>query len=93
MFPKLLEAKSLPDYTLSLKFDDGISGKVSLRNLIDTEVFSPWKTSVDFNQVFIVRNNIIAWSDEMEIDADALYLELRGLTFEQWKEESHAAIK
>lgn len=95
MFPKLVEIKPLNDYNISLKYSDGVAGHVSLKSLTDTEVFSNWKTGTDFNKPFIPRNNVIAWSDEMEVDADSLYLELRGISFEQLKKENsvHAAAK
>ena len=95
MFPKLVEVKPLTDYNISLKYSDGVSGNVSLKSLSDTEVFSNWKTGTDFSRAFIPRENVIAWSDEMEVDADSLYLELRGISFEQLKKENsvHAAAK
>jgi hypothetical protein len=95
MFPKLLEVKPLPDFTLLLKYDDGVKGNISLKKLSATDVFSAWKNKVNFSKVSIPRDNVIAWNDEMEIDADSLYLELRGITFEQLKQESnhHASIK
>jgi hypothetical protein len=67
---------------VSLKFNDGTSGNISLKELGNTEVFSAWKQNVDFNKVFISHGNVIAWNDEMEIDAESLYLELKGLNYE-----------
>ena len=95
MFPKLVEIKTLTDYNISLRYSDGIAGTISLKSLSDTEVFSNWKTGTDFSKAFIPRENVIAWSDEMEVDAEGLYLELRGISFEQWKKENsvHAAVK
>ncbi len=95
MFPKLTEVKPLPDFVLSLKFSDGTDGNISLKALSNTEVFSAWKKAIDFNKVFIPRENVIAWNDEMEVDADSLYLELRGITYDQLKQEisRYAATK
>jgi hypothetical protein len=95
MFPKLTEVRPLPDYTISLTYNDGTKGNISLKELSNTEVFSAWKRGIDFNKVFISHSNIIAWNDELEIDAESLYLELKGISYEQWKEanKQHASAK
>ena len=95
MFPKLIAAKSLPDFSLRLKYNDGTEGNVSLKKWSTTPVFSVWNKSVPFDSVFIVRENVIAWNEELEIDADSLYLELKGITFEELKSQEllHAATK
>jgi hypothetical protein len=90
-FPKLLEIKALPNYTLWLKYDDGIEGAVSLKDLADKGIFKAWKTNeIPFENVYIERKKIVAWSEDLEIGADSLYLDLRGITFEEYKKENLA---
>ncbi len=85
MFPKLIDAKPLPEFALHLKFDDGTEGNISLKRWSKTQVFSRWKNEINFSEVFIPRQNVIAWNSEMEMDADSLYLELKGISYDELK--------
>jgi Protein of unknown function (DUF2442) len=89
MFPKLLEIKPLENYTLWLKYEDKTEGTICLSDLADEGIFQAWKTNeIPFENVYIERKKIVAWSENLEIGADSLYLDLRNITFEQYKKES-----
>jgi hypothetical protein len=89
MFPKLLEIKALANYTLWLRYDDGVEGKVDLGELANKGIFKVWKTNeIPFENVYIERKKIVAWSEDLEIGADSLYFDLRGITFEEYKKEN-----
>lgn len=92
MISKPVQITPLPDRTIQITFQDGTEGVVSLMHLQGKGVFNQWDVKVAFNQVFIhPETHAIAWNDELEISPDALYLKIKGLTFEQWQNQKNAA--
>jgi hypothetical protein len=86
MLVKLLEIKALEKYKLYLKFADDTEGKVDLAHLANKGVFKAWEENDLFSKVYIDQEtNAIAWNEMLEICPDNLYLEIKGLTFEEWK--------
>jgi hypothetical protein len=90
--PKVLEARPLEDYKIWLKFDDGITGEVDLSHLEGRGVFALWDNYENFQEFSIENGRSLMWSDEIDIDADSLYLRLTGKQpeelFPALKEES-----
>ena len=82
MFRPIL-VKALPDYRLSVRFDNGVEGEVSLRHLVGRGVFVLWCDEDVFEKVHIGTEGQIAWSDTIEICPDAVYMSITGLTPEQ----------
>jgi hypothetical protein len=78
--PKILEARPLDDYKIWLKFTDQSAGNVDLSHLAGKGVFTSWNTYENFNSVSIENGRRLAWPDEIDIDADSLYLNLTGKT-------------
>src|SRR5688572_12385420 len=76
--PKILEARPLDDYKIWLKFDNNTEGEVDLSYLAGKGVFALWNDHEDFRKVSIGNGRSLAWSDEIDIDADSLYLKLTG---------------
>lgn len=76
--PKILEARPLISFKIWLKFEDGTSGEVDLSHLAGKGVFALWKDYENFKKVSIEDNRQLAWSDEIDIDADSLYMKLTG---------------
>ena len=74
----ILEIKPLEKYKLWLKFSDGIAGEVDLSHLAGKGVFAFWNTPGNFEQVRVENGRRLAWNDEIDIDADSLYLQLTG---------------
>jgi hypothetical protein len=81
--PKILEARPLDGYKIWLKFNDGTSGEVDLSHLAGKGVFALWRNYENFKKVSIEDNRRLAWSDEIDIDADSLYMKLTGKTPEE----------
>jgi hypothetical protein len=73
-----LEVRALPDYRLWLRYADGVTGEVDLSYLVGKGVFALWNDPRRFGQVHISRHGSIAWTDEVEMCPDALYLEITG---------------
>ena len=76
--PKILETRPLDDYKIWLKFDDGVTGEVDLSHLAEKGVFEFWNNYENFKNVSIENGRSLIWSDEIDIDADSLYLKLTG---------------
>ncbi|MEO5887959.1 MAG: DUF2442 domain-containing protein [Anaerolineales bacterium] len=81
--PKILEALPLDGYKIRLKFEDGNSGEVDLSHLAGKGVFALWNNYENFKKVSVEDNRRLAWSDEIDIDADSLYMKLTGKTPEE----------
>jgi hypothetical protein len=79
---KVLEVKYLSDYTISIKFEDGVVGTIQLNDLVEKGIFKVLRDKSEFAKVY-TNGNSIAWSNEMEIDAIAIYSELTGKHFEE----------
>ncbi len=90
--PKILEARPLDGYKIWLKFEDDTAGEVDLSHLAGKGVFTLWNNYEDFQKFSIGNGRSLAWSDEIDIDADSLYLKLTGKKpeelFPALKEES-----
>ena len=76
--PKILEARPLDGYKIWLKFDDGVTGEVDLSHLVGKGVFEFWKDYENFKKVKVENGRSVVWADEIDIDADSLYLKLTG---------------
>ena len=74
----ILEVKPLKNYKLWLKFSDRVSGEVDLSHLAGKGVFAFWNTPGNFEQVRLESGRRLAWNDEIDMDADSLYLQLTG---------------
>ena len=73
-----LEVRALPNYRLWLRYEDGVTGEVDLSHLVGKGVFELWNNPHQFEQVHIGSLGSIAWTDEVEICPDSLYLEITG---------------
>lgn len=76
--PKILEARPLDGYKIWLQFDNGITGEADLSHLAGKGVFTLWNNYENFKQVSIENGRSLTWSDEIDMDADSLYLKITG---------------
>jgi len=77
---KIAEVAYIKDYTIHIKFEDGISGSIQLNDLVQKGIFQELKDKSKFAKVF-TNGYSVAWSNELEIDANKIYLELTGKNF------------
>jgi hypothetical protein len=75
---KLTQAEPLRGYKLRLGYADGITGVVDLSHLVGKGVFELWNDPEAFGKVAIGTAGELRWSDEVDLCADALYLEITG---------------
>ena len=76
---KIVKLNPKNNYKLWLKFEDGLEGTVDLSELKGKGVFKIWEKPEDFKKAFVhPESGAVAWNDEVEICADALYLKISG---------------
>lgn len=81
---RIVFAQALPGYRLHLRYDDGVEGTVDLSAEVGKGVFAIWRDPEVFARVQIDRNGrALVWPGEVDLCADALYLEITGMTAEQ----------
>jgi len=78
--PELTEVKPLPGYRPWLCYADGVAGEVDLSHLVGRGVFVLWEQPGTFQRATIGSCGELCWSDEVDLCADALYLEITGKT-------------
>jgi hypothetical protein len=89
MFPQLSSVEAIAKYKLKLLYDDDTEGLVDLSHLAGRGVFKIWDEGQAFFKVSIdSETNALIWSDTVDLDPDNLYLQIKGLTFEQFKTAS-----
>lgn len=72
---KAVDVKALNDYRINVVFADGVSGVVDLSDLVQKGIFQKLKDEQSFQKVY-TDGSSIAWSEELEIDADNIYAEI-----------------
>ncbi len=73
---KPVQVKAGPNYKLWLKYADGVEGEVDLSHLAGKGVFSLWDDYAAFEKVYIGNSGQIAWTDEIDICPDTVYMSL-----------------
>jgi hypothetical protein len=87
MITKPIEVKALDNYSIFVSFADGTQGSVDLKHLAHKGVFREWDKNDLFALVHIDEYGAIAWNEDIDICPDNVYLQLKGITFEQWKQQ------
>jgi len=75
-----VEVRALPPHGLWVRYADGVEGEIDLSHLVGRGVFALWEDPLAFERVSIGSAGQIAWSDAMELCADAVYIEITGKT-------------
>jgi len=90
-----VSVRALPNYRIHIRFSDGSEGPVDLSDLVGRGVFKAWHDPKFFEAVHLGSGRQIRWSEEIELDPDAVYMRLTGKTPEELfprlkSEDSHA---
>ena len=75
---KPVELKVLEDYRLWVKYEDGVEGEIDLSQLVGRGVFSLWDDYAAFEKAYIGQYGEIAWSEDIDICPDRVYLQITG---------------
>ena len=78
-----IEVVAREGFRLWLRYDDGACGEVDLSHLAGQGVFAAWSDRAFYERAHITEHRSVAWSDEIELCADALYMRLTGKTVEE----------
>lgn len=81
--PRLLEVQARQDHRLWLRYDDGAEGEIDLSDVAGRGIFEPLREETAFARVRVGPSGQIAWSPELELCSDAMYLRLTGKSPEQ----------
>ena len=76
LHPVAIEPRS--GYRLWVRFDDGAEGEIDLSQRAGRGVFSIWHDEGVFETATITQHRTIAWSEDAELCADAVYLQITG---------------
>lgn len=71
--PRIVSVRPLDDYQLSVRFDDGVQGVISLESRLFGPVFAPLHDLATFREVFVDDFGAIAWPNGADLAPDALY--------------------
>jgi hypothetical protein len=77
---RILVARPLDNYKIWLEFADRSAGNVDLSHLAGKGVFASWNNYKNFESVAIEKGRRLVWPDDIDIDADSLYLKVTGKT-------------
>jgi hypothetical protein len=76
--PHPIEVTPREGHRIWLRFDDGVEGEVDLSDLVGKGVFEAWADRSFFGAVHIGPQGQIAWSEQIDLCPDALYLRITG---------------
>ena len=76
--PRPLEVRPLPNFRLWLRYDDGTEGEVDLSDLAGRGVVKVWNDAEFFQSVKIGPQGELAWSDDVDLCSDSVYMRLTG---------------
>jgi hypothetical protein len=86
MISKPIQVKAINPYAIWLQYADETEGTVDLSHLKNKPIFKNWVNPVFFSKVYINSETFaIAWNEDIELCPDNLYLKIKGISFEQWK--------
>jgi hypothetical protein len=80
---KPIAVQARADYRIWIRYADGVEGEVDLSHLAGRGVFSLWQDPAAFQGVHLGPHGAIAWTDEVEICPDSVYLQLTGKSPEE----------
>ena len=92
--PVLLEVQPLEEFSLYVKYSDGVEGKVDLSGFAGKGVFALWNDYSQFEKVTIGSSGELVWNEDVDMDELGIYLKLTGKKPEdvlpKLQERSHA---
>lgn len=78
----ITECRAERNYTLWIRFDDGLEGNVNLGDLVLTETYQAISDEETFSRVAIDPiSNAVTWAGGIKLDPEVLYRDLASKTF------------
>ena len=80
MIPRVIDAKYIKDYTLYLRFSDGLDGEVDLEQELEGEIFQPLR-DISYFKDFTVNQELhtVVWPNGADFAPEFLYEKLQVL--------------
>lgn len=76
---KVIEVNASPEYTLLLRFDDGVQGEVNVSHLVGKGIFELWLDREEFMSPSIGGSGELTWgNDSIGLCPNALYMQITG---------------
>ena len=75
----IVDYKILDNYSIWLKYDDGVNGTIDLSDYLKYPVFAPIKNVDFFSQLKIEEGRHVYWNDVLDLCPDALYIKITGI--------------
>lgn len=84
MLKDVVEARSIGDHRLYLRFEDGVDGEIDLGALVEFKgVFEPLRDPEEVSKVRVnPETGTICWQNGADFDPDVLYAEITGKSIE-----------
>jgi hypothetical protein len=73
-----VEVEARKGFRIWVRFDDGTEGEVDLADLAGRGIFKAWKDRAFFSGVHVCPAGSVAWSDDVELCPDSVFLRLTG---------------
>ena len=78
-----IKVEARDGFSIWLAYSDGASGELDLSALALRRPFQRWQDRDFFEGVHLTKHRTIAWDEEIELCADALYSDLTGMSLEE----------
>lgn len=88
---QITEVRALPGHRLFVRFADDVRGEVDLSHLVGQGVFEAWRDEAFFAQVHLGEHGQIAWSDQIDLCPDAIYMQITGRSVSQVLSKANGA--
>lgn len=75
---EVTEVEARAEFKVWVRFDDGTEGEVDFSDLADVGIFRAWNDLSFFRRVHVGPSGSVAWSEEIELCPDSVYLRLTG---------------
>lgn len=77
---KVISVEAKDNYILSLIFNDGLQGEISIADRLFGEMFEPLKNYEYFSQVKVDEYGVVFWPNEADLATDVLYKKIKPLS-------------
>ena len=90
MLVDVVAVQPLKGYHLKVQFEDGVSGIVDVRRLVDFKgVFECLQDDEEFSKVRVNKElGVVCWPNGADLDSDVLYSIVTGRSISEFAEKS-----
>jgi len=92
MYWDVVSVEPEPNYSLLVRFQDGLTGRIQFHREDLTGVLAPLNDARFFNRVFI-DNGAVAWPGDIDLAPDAMYADVARDNSQPSAADRTAAIK